>query len=239
MFNKWAGGKAHLLWLEQANRALEDPEVLTKMDNLGYSKDLEGYGEMMRRIKGGSVILNPETGEAGLEDVDYLKAAKGSTIKTEGITDEDSLGRNSETVPLSGKNVQGASSEEVLETIPGQEMEYMSNLEKTIIKGTGFSPSEYKVMGKLTIEKLLKEIPPELIKEAEVIEKGGSSVGRVSDLLKDTDLPESYSTEQYRMGQIKLARFLYSFDLDGATKKMEIGKFIRMHSDEWDKIIKS
>jgi hypothetical protein len=254
MFNKWAGGKAHLLWLEQANRALEDPEVLTKMDNLGYSKDLEGYGEMMRRIKEGSVILNPETGEAGLEDVDYLKAAKGSTIETEGITDEDSLSKNSEPVPLSGENTQGsfsepvplsgentqgAFSEEVLETIPGQEMEYMSNLEKTIVKGTGFSPSEYKVMGKLTIEKLLKEVSPELIKEAEVIEKGGSSVGRVSDLLKDTDLPKSYSTEQYRMGQIKLARFLYSFDLDGATKKMEIGKFIRMHSDELDKIIKS
>lgn len=79
-FDNWAGRKAHLLWLESAKEALKNEEVLNKMGELGYSKDIEGYGQMMRHIGEGNVVLDPEKGVMFIgEETDYLKSSPVST----------------------------------------------------------------------------------------------------------------------------------------------------------------
>lgn len=70
----WAGTKAHSLWLEHAKDQLAKPETLEKLKGLGYSQDLEGYGQMMRRIGGGLVEIDQSTGKIRLIDAQYLKA---------------------------------------------------------------------------------------------------------------------------------------------------------------------
>ena len=76
-FNEWAGGKAHRLWLEDAKEMFEGSkksEIIDNLGKLGYSKDIEGYAQMMRRIGEGGVEINPETGKIELVDTEYLKA---------------------------------------------------------------------------------------------------------------------------------------------------------------------
>lgn len=73
-FEKWAGAKAHQLWLEDAKEALSKPETLEQLKKLGYSADAEGYAQMMHRIGKGFVEIDPETGKINLVDTEYLKA---------------------------------------------------------------------------------------------------------------------------------------------------------------------
>lgn len=80
----WAGVKAHSLWLQDAQEALKNQEILGKLKSLGYSQDMEGYGQMMRRIGKGFVEIDSETGQINLIETDYLRAAKetaGEAIK--------------------------------------------------------------------------------------------------------------------------------------------------------------
>lgn len=71
--HKWAGVKAHELWMDEAHEALTDPKILSQMDHLGYDKDLNGYAQMMRRIGKGIVEVDAASGKINLVDVDYLK----------------------------------------------------------------------------------------------------------------------------------------------------------------------
>jgi hypothetical protein len=72
--SKWAGEKAHQLWLEDAGKALKNPEILDKLEKLNYSKNLQGYTEMMHRIGKGAVEIDPKAGKINLIDTDYLRA---------------------------------------------------------------------------------------------------------------------------------------------------------------------
>lgn len=81
--NGWAGIKAHQLWFEDAQEALKNPEILEKLKSLGYSQDMDGYGQMMRRIKEGSVVLKPDGTMDLAEGVEYLKAVKNSEVPIE------------------------------------------------------------------------------------------------------------------------------------------------------------
>ncbi|MBI2627945.1 MAG: hypothetical protein HYW71_00720 [Candidatus Niyogibacteria bacterium] len=80
----WSGIKAHQLWFEDAQEALKNQEILNKLKSLGYSQDIEGYGQMMRRIGKGFVELDPKTGKMDLADsAEYLKAVKGAGTSVE------------------------------------------------------------------------------------------------------------------------------------------------------------
>jgi hypothetical protein len=79
---KWAGTKAHELWLENAKKVeLKNPKVLAQLEKLGYSQDIEGYTKMMQRIGKGAVEINPNTGMNLAEaEMEYLRAPKGSAV---------------------------------------------------------------------------------------------------------------------------------------------------------------
>jgi hypothetical protein len=104
-FDNWAGRKAHLLWLESAKEALKNNEVLGKLEELGYSKDMEGYGQMMRRIGEGSVLLDPEKQTMLIgEETDFLKARP--TVEAQPESETTSGGEATPQVEQSGVNAE-------------------------------------------------------------------------------------------------------------------------------------
>ncbi len=82
---KWAGTKAHALWLEHASKALENDEVKESLTKLGYTNDLEGYTKMMTRIKSGGVALDIQHKGVTLSGMEYLEAKAGAPVKLEAI----------------------------------------------------------------------------------------------------------------------------------------------------------
>lgn len=82
---KWAGTKAHALWLEHASKALENDEVKESLAKLGYTNDLEGYTKMMTRIKSGGVALDIQHKGITLSGMEYLEAKAGAPVKLEAI----------------------------------------------------------------------------------------------------------------------------------------------------------
>ncbi|MEN9405158.1 MAG: hypothetical protein RLY47_117 [Candidatus Parcubacteria bacterium] len=70
---KWAGTKAHALWLEHTSKALESDEVKESLTKLGYTNDVEGYTKMMTHIKSGGVALDTQHGGVTLSNMEYLK----------------------------------------------------------------------------------------------------------------------------------------------------------------------
>lgn len=80
------------MWLEHAKTAVADSETLEKLRQGGYSQDIKGYGEMMRRIKGGGVELHTGSNAVGdesirLVDMDTLKARpRASAAVTETVS---------------------------------------------------------------------------------------------------------------------------------------------------------
>lgn len=69
---KWAGTKAHALWLEHTSKALENDEVKESLTKLGYTNDVEGYTKMMTRIKSGGVAIDIEHKGVTLSNMEYL-----------------------------------------------------------------------------------------------------------------------------------------------------------------------
>lgn len=78
--SKWSGVKAHQLWIEDASQALKNPDVVSRMEELGYSQDPEGYAEMMHRIGKGNVFLDPVHKQIDLVEVDYLENKEKLTV---------------------------------------------------------------------------------------------------------------------------------------------------------------
>lgn len=71
--HKWAGAKAHMLWNDEAHKALANPKTLIQLDNLGYDKNLDGYAQMMRRMGKGIVELDASSHRMDLVDTEYLE----------------------------------------------------------------------------------------------------------------------------------------------------------------------
>lgn len=84
--HKWAGVKAHQLWIDEAHKALADPKVLSQMDMMGYEKNLDGYGQMMRSMGKGIVEINMVGHKIDLVDTEYLRNSIGQLEQYDGAT---------------------------------------------------------------------------------------------------------------------------------------------------------
>lgn len=90
---RWAGIKAHQLWLTEANEALKSPEILKQLEDLGYSQDIKGFGEMMHCIGEGTIKINPTDGSIDLENMSYLEQLSPSDSEIEISSDKLELNK--------------------------------------------------------------------------------------------------------------------------------------------------
>jgi hypothetical protein len=197
---KWAGGEAHQLWLEHAKEALQDENTLAKMKELGYSQDMKGYGEMMRRIGEGKVQIDFKEGKISLgEKTEYLyhKPAVSTEYQKDGgkipdVKPEDLQGKTpinksgkipdvkEENLVSGGKSKAGVS--EILKT--GEDKTISKDLPlskdawEAVKNISGVENAEnYKAIAKVPIKKLFEEIP------------AGKSMSEIWSESKGIDLP--------------------------------------------------
>lgn len=83
--HNWAGHRAAVLYNTHARVALTDPAVRAELKAGGYAETVEGYGEMMRRLKSTGVEINmgkdvPGDESIRLVDVDMLKARPRAVV---------------------------------------------------------------------------------------------------------------------------------------------------------------
>jgi len=84
--DKWAGTKAHQMWLQSVNEELAKPGMVEKLTEQGFTADTEGYAKAMHKIGKGSVELAP-TGEVSLtDDTSFLKNVVPSADKGPEVT---------------------------------------------------------------------------------------------------------------------------------------------------------
>jgi hypothetical protein len=124
VFNRWAGVRAHQLWLADAKEALKRPDVLENLKKLGYSQDLDGYEKMMRHISEGNIKINIEKGEIDLVDVQYLKPSISSAA--EEVSSQklrvDTFSSNESNQDFSGKLIND------LDNMPEDDLSYASKV---------------------------------------------------------------------------------------------------------------
>ncbi len=72
--DKWAGTKAHQLWLESVEGDLKNPKIVAELTKHGYQATPEDYAKAMHRIGKGSVVLDPQGHMHLADDASFLKA---------------------------------------------------------------------------------------------------------------------------------------------------------------------
>ena len=85
--SKWAGTKAHQMWLASVEEELAKPGMAAKLTEQGFTADAEGYAKAMHRIGKGFVEIAP-TGEIQLTDnTTFLKAGRPALEEISGAED--------------------------------------------------------------------------------------------------------------------------------------------------------
>jgi len=161
--NKWAGIKAHQLWLRHAQDAIKDPNVEDILKKLGYApKDyIKGYEEMMRHVSNGGVKIDISKGDVDLIDMEYLKF-KDYGLENVGLEDMPSGVQIDEGIPV------GPQIDEGIVAVESHPVEAVDNVisisalpsvEKFAFSDLDFSVGEFSAIKNIPVEKLLKEIP--------------------------------------------------------------------------------
>ncbi|MCR4275512.1 MAG: hypothetical protein NUV83_02035 [Candidatus Wolfebacteria bacterium] len=156
--NKWAGTKAHWLWLKHAQDAIKDPNIEDTLKKLGYAPEdyINGYEEMMRHVSNGGVKIDISKGNVDLIDMDYLK------FKAGGLEDAPSGIQIDEGSPISPQIDEGTFAVEnnAVEAIDNAiSISALPSVEKFVFSDRNFSVGEFSAIKNISVEKLLKEIP--------------------------------------------------------------------------------
>ena len=86
------GKEAHTAWAEFAKQELKDPRTQDLLEKLGYPKTQQGYGEMMRHIDHGKIMLEEHGGKLHMridEDSEYLRARPRISMPKAAVPTED------------------------------------------------------------------------------------------------------------------------------------------------------
>lgn len=225
-FNKWAGMRAHQLWLEDAKEALAKPEILEQLKNLGYSEDAEGYAQMMHRVGKGTVELDIKSGQINLMDTEYLRPKVSHIIEG---TPETKVSAPGVEVEPSNVKVGGIENLEKAgidtSSMKDINIEEVRTARAFLIatEKLDFSSGEYDAIKNVKVMDLLREIPSE---------KGAWEIWRGEVDGKEINLPHHGIFGFKEFGrQIKLAEFIRKYiednNLTDAWKEETVEEFLK------------
>jgi hypothetical protein len=238
----WAGRKAHLLWLENAKEALRSDDVLEKLEKLGYSKDINGYGEMMRHIGEGQVSLDIEKQAMMIgEETEYLKATPEPVPVPEtepAPTPEAEPATPEQEAPEPQPEVSEPTPEESSSTTEagGEAL----GMKEYMFEKIGLTEKEFEAMKIVAVGHLMQEIPEDIVYKANLIEQGKIE-GSITELMEGKKLPspEGEVGEDYLKKQIKLSEMFHLFNPDKADKFLHIEEFANKRNDIWKHLTKT
>ncbi|MEK7566378.1 MAG: hypothetical protein AAB494_01750, partial [Patescibacteria group bacterium] len=156
--NKWAGTKAHQLWLRHAQDAIKDPNVEDVLKKLGYAPEdyIKGYEEMMKHVSNGGIKIDISKGNVDLIDMEYLK------FKAGGLEDVPSGIQIDEGLPTGPQIDEGIAAVEsnAAEAVDNAiSVSALPSVENFAFSDLNFSVGEFSAIKNISVEKLLKEIP--------------------------------------------------------------------------------
>jgi len=163
--NKWAGTKAHQLWLRHAEVAIKDPNIEDTLKKLGYAPEdyIKGYEETMRHVSNGGVRIDISKGNVDLIDMEYLKfKASGLEDMPSGVQIDEGLSAHAdvpsgiqidEGVAAVGDHTATEASDNVIS------VNALPSVENFAFSDLNFPVREFSAIKNISVEKLLKEIP--------------------------------------------------------------------------------
>ncbi len=175
--SKWAGTKAHQLWLASVESELAKPGMAEKLTEQGFTPDVEGYAKAMHKLGQGVVELDPQ-GRISLSDnTSFLKAGAPALEELSGAAETASAVE----APLPeapGPEIPAVKVPTPTEAIVTSVSEAKASLsaEDLIdqkIKATVthsvdpafLTDKTFKAAAKMTLGKLLEEVPAEAYKD--------------------------------------------------------------------------
>lgn len=120
---KWAGTRAHQLWLESVEDELARPGMAEKLTAQGFTADAEGYAKAMHKIGQGFVALDPKGSMRLSDDTTFLKAGASDLLDAKNIPSIPEVSGNlteADRLAESGVPVTGAepSPHDILDNLP-------------------------------------------------------------------------------------------------------------------------
>ena len=183
--SKWAGTKAHQLWLASVEGELVKPGMADKLTEQGFTADAEGYAKAMGKIGKGFVEIAP-TGEVQLTDnTTFLKAGapafEGLDSETETHIEPSILNTPESSAPSveapSAPSVPSAPAETLssgarvrasVDIMPTKEELEHINIKETVEKFVVpeiLNDKTFKAAANVTLGKILEEVPPEIYQD--------------------------------------------------------------------------
>jgi len=169
--DKWAGTKAHDLWLKSVEGDLKNPKIVAELTKHGYQANPEDYAKAMHKIGKGVVELDLQ-GHVHLTDsTSFLKAAAHSAEAHPNIP--------METLPKANDllGVEVIADNKIKETVT-------RFVEPEILKDATF-----KAAAKVPLGKILEAVPPEAYADKYTLSRYWHSLGGAG--VKTPDLPGS------------------------------------------------
>lgn len=217
--SKWAGTKAHQLWLASVEGELAKPGMAAKLTSQGFSADAEGYAKAMHKIgQGFSVELDPQ-GHMHLSDnTSFLKARVPALEELGGAeAAPEPPTPPVETPAAPSAEVPPASPLSSSAVVPTPEELVNKNIKDTVtrlVEPGILTDKTFKAAAKIPLGKILeelKEVPPEVYKDKYALSNYWHSLSGIG--VKTPDLPGT--------------GFLGDLSYDDFRKYAEMTKFLR------------
>ena len=172
--SKWAGTRAHQLWLESVKGDLENPKIIAELTKHGYQATPEDYTKAMYKIGKGFVELDPQGHMHLTDNTSFLKGISEATLSPLDKADmSDALTTGSEIPKLNASGVLNTS-----EVITAEELvmpkatetllnagEAMNNKIKEAVassfKSEILTDGTFRAAEKVSLGKILEAVPPE------------------------------------------------------------------------------
>lgn len=175
---KWAGTKAHQLWLASVETELAKPGMAEKLTEQGFTPDAEGYAKAMRKIGQGFVELDGQ-GRISLSDNTSFFKAETPLLEELGGAESAVSGSAVEVPPEAsapaGEALTGEATVSAEPNISTPKIESLLNAEDLtdqkikeavtrFVDPAVLKDKTFKAAAKITLSQLLEEVPPEAYK---------------------------------------------------------------------------
>ncbi|MBU2037421.1 hypothetical protein KJ866_04480 [Patescibacteria group bacterium] len=244
---KWAGTKAHQLWLKSVEGELAKPGMADKLTSQGFTVDAEGYAKAMHKLGKGFVELDPQ-GHIHLSDnTNFLRAGAPALEELGGA--EHVLGAIESPAPEAPApetptSMEGtvSSASEAGTSLSAEDL-IDQKIKATVtrfVDPTVLSDKTFKAAAKTTIGKLLEEVPAEAYKDKYALSNywhSLSEIGVKTPKLPGTGFLGDLSYDDWRK-YTEMAKLLRENPvLKGVTglKNMNMGEFFHLYGGDLGK----
>ncbi len=231
--DKWAGTKAHQLWLASLESELAKPGMAEKLTSQGFSADAEGYAKAMHKIgQEFFVELDPQ-GHMHLSDnISFLKAGAGNI---EVVPDVPSPPEAPAPEVLGSEEKPSLGAEDLVN-------QKIKATVTRLVEPEILTDKTFKAAAKVSLGKILAEVPPGAYEDKYALSRYWHSLSGPG--VHTPDLPGSgwlgLTYDDFRKYS-EMAKFLrknIGIEEIKGLKNMTVEEFFKIYGGDLNKVIK-